>query len=238
MVEDNLSMRRNVIALVLLTVISLVLSTAAFAQQKASESDQIVTVTGKAERRLDSISFRMTLKTEWFTERDGDIFTEALETFVKAEPDRYQSISQAGQTRVETVVVGNKTFRRTDDADWASVAVATIRKSGDESTAARFGELAGGAFFPVGSGKLIDKGTIDGVEVSMYEVRNVLQDRTTERGSRTETKTYWINNDGLIVRRVIEHEFQGDKRLMRSTANYSYIGIRVEEPILPVTAKK
>jgi hypothetical protein len=64
-----------------------------------------VGLTGKAERRLDNMSFRMTMKTEWFTQRDGDIFTESLETFATSQPDRYHTISETGGNRVETIVV-------------------------------------------------------------------------------------------------------------------------------------
>jgi hypothetical protein len=205
----------------------------AFGQKKGDASDEAARLTGKSERRLDSISFRMTLKTEWFAEQDGLVERESLETFATVQPNRYHSISETGSTRIETIVVGDKTFRRTNDSDWESVAVPPIRKFGDASTVAFFGELAGGAALPQGKGKFVAKGTIDGEEVSMYEVRTVRQDNTPERSVRTETTTYWINNDGLIVRRIIEHAFSGDKRVMRSTADYTYTDISVDEPILP-----
>lgn len=215
-----------------------VLGAAVHAQTKDSPSDEAVKSTGKAERRLDNISFRMTLKTEWFSERDGDLFNESLETYETSVPDRYHSISENGSNRVETIIIGEKTYRRINDNDWESVAVPPLRKAGDASSVALFGELAGGARLPIGEGKFVAKGTIDGHEVTMYEVRTVRRDSTPEGGARTETKTYYIDNAGLIVRRVIEHEFAGDKRFMRSTANYSYGDIRIEEPITPVATRK
>lgn len=207
-------------------------------ESKESASEQAVRTTGKAERRLDNISFRITLKTEWFAERDGEVFKESQESLTVESPDRYQSINESGEGRTETIVIAGKSFRRINDGDWESVAVPPIRKAGDPNFAARFGDLAGGASRPVGEGKLVARGTLEGQEVSMYEVRNVRRDSTPEGSSRTESATYWINNDGLIVRRIVEHEFANDPRIMRSTANYTYSNISIDEPILPVTAKK
>jgi hypothetical protein len=205
----------------------------ASAQTKKKDSDEAVRSTGIAERRLDNMAFRMTLRTEWFTERDGEVFRETVETFTAAPPDRYQHINEDRGNRTETIVVADRTFRRINDSDWESVAVPSIKKVGSPETVAMFGELAGGAVLPRGTGKFVTKGTIGAVEVSLYEVLQVRKDRTEDGGGRTELTRYYINSDGLIVRRVIEHEFTGDTRFMRSTADYTYENIRIEEPTIP-----
>lgn len=71
----------------------------------------------------------------------------------------------------------------------------------------------------------------------MYEVRTALSDSTPDGITRVDTTQFWINNAGLIVRKVIEQDFAGDRRFMRSVANYSYKNIRIEEPTLPVRAE-
>lgn len=202
------------------------------AQSQTPESDEAVRTTRKAERRLDNMPFRVTLRTEWFTERDGEVFRESVETFTAARPDRYHLIDETGGNRTETIVVADRTFRRINDSDWESVAVPPIKKAGSAEAVAMFGDLAG-ASISNGAGKFVTKGVLGAVEVSLYEVMQIRRDRTDEASGRTELTRYYINNDGLMVRRVIEHEFFGDKRFMRSTADYAYENIRVDEPTIP-----
>lgn len=210
----------------------------AYAQKALPTSDEVGRVTGKAERKLDDASFRVVLTTEWYTERDGSLFNKITETYAAIQPDRYQTISETGGTRIETLVVGEKTFRRTNEEDWESVARSPIRKAGSEAAVAMFGELAGGAFHPAGIGTFVAKGTIDGQEVSMYEVRTVRSDSSKDGMTRTETTQFWINSDGHLVRKITEQEIAGDKRFMRSVANYSYTDISIEEPLMPVKSEK
>ena len=209
----------------------------AYGQKAVPTSDEVGTITGKAERKLDNASFRVVLTTEWFTERDGSSFNKISETFATINPDRFQIISETGGTRIETLVVDGKTFRRTNQDDWESVATSPATKAGNEASVAMFGGLAGGAVFPIGNSKFITKGTIDGQEVSMYETRAVQSDNAKDGMTRTEFTQFWINNSGHLVRKIVEQDIAGDKRFMRSTANYSYTDISIEEPIMPVKAE-
>ena len=230
-------MKKIYISAAFFAVFATVASVPAFGQKAKQTSDEVGTITGKAERKLDNASFRVVLTTEWFTERDGTSFNKITETFATINPDRFQIISETGGTRVETLVVADKTFRRTNEEDWESVATSPARKAGSEASVARFGELAGGAVYPIGNSKFVSRGTIDGQEVSMYEARAVQSDNSKEGMTRTETTQFWINNGGQIVRKIIEQDIAGDKRFMRSVANYSYTDIRIEEPIMPIKAK-
>lgn len=206
----------------------------AAAQEDKAASDQVVVTAGRAERRLDNMPFRMVLTTEWFTAREGERMTRSVETFAMIPDDRYHWITEVNSTRIETITVGRKTFRRTDGSDWESVATSPASKAGANAPAGLFGDLAGGAILPKGVGRFVARGTIDGQEVTMYELKEQLADRIEGGTSRMNTTQYWINNDGLIVRRIIEQDIKGDRRFMRTTANYTYSDIRIEEPILPI----
>jgi len=210
----------------------------ALGQKNRNVSDESGRTVGRAERKLDNLSFRVVLTTEWFTERDGDAFNKSIETFTAEQPARYQYITENGDKRIETVTVESKTFRRVNDGDWESVAVSPFKRSGDASTVARFGEFEGGAFFPLGATRLIGRETIDGLSVTHYEVSKVLADSTPNGITREETIHVWLNGEGFIVRKVTEQTMFADKRFMRSVANYSYDDIRIEEPILPVRENK
>lgn len=231
-------MKKIYISAAFFAVFATVASAPAFGQKAVMTSDEVGRVTGKAERKLDNASFRVVLTTEWFTERDGTSFNKITETFATLNPDRFQIISETGGNRIETLVVKDKTFRRTNDDDWESVAVSPVRVAGSDAAAARFGDLAGGAFEPKGIGKFVSRGTIDGLEVSMYETKTIQADSTKGGMTRTETTQSWIDTEGRLVRKITEQEIAGDdKRFMRSVANYSYTDIRIEEPIIPVKAE-
>ena len=208
-------------------------SSTAFGQKGEPTSDDIVILAGKSERRLDNASYRGVMTVEWFNQRGGDVFTASRETFVAAQPDRFQWISENGATRIETIVIGEDMYRRTGDGDWETVATSRARR-GDPSAARFFGDLAGGAKFPTGTGKFVSRGTIDGQDVWMYELRNDRMDTKTGEIVRTDTTQYWINKDGMIVRKIIDQDFAGEKRFCRSTTNYVYGDIRVDEPTVPV----
>ncbi len=227
-------MKKLYIAAVFIAVFVVGSSVSAVAQNAKAESDDIVRLAGRAERKLDNATFRVVLTTEWFTERDGEPFSKATETFAAVQPGKYQSITETGGTRIETIVSDGRTFRRTNEADWESVAVPPIKKAGNEAASAMFGDLAGGATVPAGTGKFISRGTIDGQEVSMYELRVTRSDNKKGGITRVDTTQYWINTQGLIVRKIIEQDIAGDKRFMRSIANYAYGDIDIDEPILPV----
>lgn len=230
-------MKKIYISAAFFAVFTIGSSAPAFGQKAAPTSDEVGRITGKAERKLDNLSFRVVLTTEWFNERDGEPFSKITETFATINPARFQIISETGGTRIETLVVNDKTFRRTNEEDWESVATSPVRRAGSEASAAKFGELAGGAFDPAGTSKFVSRGTIDGQEVSMYENVSVRSDGKKDGVTRTETTQYWINNDGLLVRKIVEQVTAGDKRFMRSVANYSYTDIRIEEPIIPIKAE-
>lgn len=230
-------MKKIYISAAFFAVFAIGSSAPAFGQKAAPTSDEVGRLTGRAERKLDNASFRVVFTTEWFTERDGTPFSKITETFATINPDRFQLISETGGTRIETLVVNDKTFRRTNEEDWESVANSPVKKAGSVESAVRFGELAGGAFDPTGTSKFVSRGTIDGQEVSMYENVSVRSDGKKDGVTRTETTQFWVNNDGMLVRKVIEQETAGDKRFMRSVANYSYTDIRIEEPIIPIKAE-
>ncbi len=227
-------MKKFYISAAFFAVVALGSTVPAIAQKSKVIGDEAVAAAGLAERKLDNVAFRVVLTTEWFAERDGEAFNRSVETFTAVQPDRFQSISEVNGTRIETIVVEGRTFRRTNDDEWESVATPPIKRAGSQSTTLRFGAFEGGAVFPAGNGKFVARGTIDGQEVTQYETRKVLADSTPGGSARVETSQVWINNDGLIVRKVTEQQTTGEPRFMRSVALYMYDNIKVEEPILPV----
>ncbi len=230
-------MKKSYITFVFLVVFALGLVGTATAQQRGLTSSEIVTITSLAERKLGSISYQTTLTTEWFTERDGELTSRDTYFFATVQPERYHWIMENAANKIETVVVDGRTFRRVKDADWESVAVSPAIKSGNAQTVARFGELNGGSFQPAGTGKFIARGTIDGLEVTQYETRNTLRDSTAKGKTRVDTTQYWIDNEGLIVRKIIEQDMPDDKRFMRSVSTYEYNDIKIVEPIIPTKAE-
>lgn len=217
-------------------VLFLLLTAAAvptFSQKTKLPSEDIPAAVGIAERKLDSASFRVVHTTEWFDRRDGDVINRSVETFATVPTDRYQYITENGSTRIETIVIEGTTYRRTNDEDWESVAVPPIKKAGSYESAARFGAYEGGSHTPMGNGRLIARGTIDGQEVTQYEVRKVSADSTPDGMTRSEITNVWINREGLIVRKIVEHDMVGDTRFMRATSNYTYGDIQIAAPVIP-----
>lgn len=206
------------------------------AQKSKAAGDDAAGTVGIAERKLDSATFRVVVTTEWFDRKDGDVVRSYKETFAQA-PDRYQTIAEIGSSRIETIVIEDKTFRKNNDEEWESVAVAPIKKAGSPEMAARFGAYEGGSHTPLGNGKFVARGTIDGQEVTQYETRKVLADSNPDGMTRVETTNVWINRDGMIVRKITEHEQSGTSSFMRATSNYVYGDIRIVAPEVPTGIK-
>lgn len=206
------------------------------AQKSQAPGDDAAGIAGIAERKLDHESFKVVMTTEWFDRKGGQVTRRYVETFAQA-PDKYQTITEIGSSRIETIVIDDKTYRKNNDEDWESVAVAPIKKAGSPEAAARFGAYEGGSHIPVGNGKLVARGTIDGQEVTQYEIRKVLADSTPDGITRVETTNVWINGSGLIVRKITEHETSGQNLFMRSTSSYSYGDIRIVAPEVPTGIK-
>lgn len=205
----------------------------AFSQKAKSPADDAAAIVGIAERKLDNAAFRVVLTTEWFDRRDGETINRSIETFATALTDKYHYITENGSTRIETIVIEGITYRRTNDDDWESVANPPIKKAGSPEAAARFGAYEGGSHTPMGNGKLIARGTIDGQEVTQYEIRKVSADSTPDGMTRSEITSVWINRAGLIVRKIVEHDMVGDTRFMRATSNYTYGDIQIAAPVIP-----
>jgi hypothetical protein len=206
--------------------------TTASAQQAKVASLDVINTIYKAERQLDTISFRSMMTTEWFTERDGDLLNRDTHYFAVEVPGRYHWIAESPKKKVEEIVIGENYYKRVDNKTWEVMERAPVLRSGVDYFGGKYGPDAPGPATIGREGKIVRTSTLEGRSVTIYQIRHDAVDPKTGASIRTEVGEYWLSAEGLLLQRVLEQEFPNEKRFARIVTSFEYGSVKVDGPVV------
>jgi len=180
---------------------------------------------------LRAVPHRSTTTSWVFPERDKDPTWKSIliREVVSTDRSRWIQINEspASFKRMEVISIGEKHYRKVDDAPWQVMAPpsdyvgpSNLPTSGTSKprieTQARLVETVN------------DKNGV----VSVYETvsRSTLVKNGREV-TNINTGRFWFRHDGMLLRQDMEQQTIGEPRVLKNSTVYEYDGISIEAPI-------
>ena len=224
----------RILTSVFLGVLIACLSASVVAGQEAEVPlNEVLRKTQRAETWLLNITCRTSTTREDFDEKSNKWVLSSTFMTENVPPGRYRWVQENFDTptkrRIEMVTVDGRRYRKVDDGSWEEVALPpTLIVDGvgggndGVRSAPRISSKA----------RLIAQTSIASRNVSVYEVQTVPTAIVNDSKAESRTVTYWLRDDGFLLKKIEEVEVSDHKSLRRLTTLCEYNDIKIDAPVM------
>lgn len=208
-----------------------------FAQEKVVTEEELTALKNNAYGKLKDKIYRVTMISKSYknaSDLSPNYFINEVSEYVP--PDRVRRLretkNEQGASRTEAILIGQKTYVKLKNEDWKELPPLEDKSFGgikaDVSDRQKTVEV-----------KYKGQTTIKNQSADLYEIRVTRKyDSPTFRSITVDIERYWLNKDGMFLKRESESKRDSEKAILHIIWEYEYDpSIKIEAPIIKSAPK-